>query len=193
LKENYPLSFDYFYRRMSGVVLPAFQKILACYRKHGRPIIYVTTGSMRGDGKDMLPHFQRRVGSERKIAGGFQLLRVGGEWHCVDASIAPQPGDVSLNKTTRSAFHSTGIDQLLKNLGITQVLVGGVATNACVDLTARDAADQGYETFLIEDACATFTEDAERAALQTFQSLFGTVLTSDDVIQKVSARSSESA
>jgi nicotinamidase-related amidase len=35
-------------------------------------------------------------------------------------------------------------------------VVGGLATNGCVDLTARDAADLGYETFVLEDGCVTF-------------------------------------
>jgi biuret amidohydrolase len=103
----------------------------------------------------------------------------------VAAELTPGPNELVVNKTSRSAFSSTGIDQLLRNMGLSQVLVTGLASNGCVDLTAKDAADRGYETFLLEDACATFGEEAHTPVLQAFQEVFGTVLSTDEVMQRV--------
>ena len=48
---------------------------------------------------------------------------------------------------------STGLDEYLKSLGVTEVYVCGLATDYCVKATALDAASLGFKTFLIEDAC----------------------------------------
>lgn len=44
------------------------------------------------------------------------------------------------------------MDELLKQKGIKRVFVCGLAFDYCVKCTAVDAADAGYETYMIEDA-----------------------------------------
>ena len=47
---------------------------------------------------------------------------------------------------------STGLDGILKNLKIKRVFVVGLALDFCVQFTAIDSVNLGYETFVIEDA-----------------------------------------
>lgn len=47
---------------------------------------------------------------------------------------------------------STGLDDWLKETGVTEVFVCGLATDYCVKFTALDAAQLGFKTSLIEDA-----------------------------------------
>ena len=51
----------------------------------------------------------------------------------------------------------------------------GVSTNMCVETTAREAADRGYQVTLVEDACATTFEELHLVTLRNFQRLFGRV------------------
>jgi nicotinamidase-related amidase len=60
--------------------------------------------------------------------------------------------------------------------------VGGVVTNVCVETTARDAADRGYEVVLLDDGCAAFSPEAHEATLLAFQGPFGRVRTTDEVL-----------
>lgn len=48
---------------------------------------------------------------------------------------------------------STGLDEFLKQSGIADVYVCGLATDYCVKFTALDAVKQGYRTTVIEDLC----------------------------------------
>lgn len=68
-----------------------------------------------------------------------------------------------------------------RHLRVEQLVVGGRATNGCVELTARDATDHGYEMFLLE----TFVRRARRRrntpVLLNFEPLFGTVLQTDQL------------
>jgi nicotinamidase/pyrazinamidase len=47
---------------------------------------------------------------------------------------------------------STGLGEWLKEKGVTEVFVCGLATDYCVKFTALDAVQSGFKTFLIEDA-----------------------------------------
>lgn len=87
-----------------------------------------------------------------------------------------------VNKTTYGTFSSTGLDHALRSLGITALIVGGVVTNVCVETTARDAADRGYDVVLLDDGSAAFSPEIHEATLISFQGPFGRVKTSDDVL-----------
>ncbi len=57
----------------------------------------------------------------------------------------------------------TGLDGYLRARGIRRVFVAGLARGYCTDFSAADAAEAGYETFLIEDACRGITARATEA------------------------------
>ena len=48
---------------------------------------------------------------------------------------------------------ATGMGEWLKQKGVTEVYVGGLATDYCVKFTALDAVGLGFRTHVIEDAC----------------------------------------
>jgi nicotinamidase/pyrazinamidase len=48
---------------------------------------------------------------------------------------------------------ATGMGEWLKQKGVTDVYVCGLATDYCVKFTALDAIDLGFRTHVIEDAC----------------------------------------
>ncbi len=87
-----------------------------------------------------------------------------------------------MNKTTYGTFASTGLDHTLRFMGIDTLVIGGVVTNVCVETTARDAADMGYQTILVDDACAAFSPEIHEATLLSFQGPFGRVRTADEVL-----------
>ncbi|WP_449354392.1 isochorismatase family protein [Virgibacillus natechei] len=50
---------------------------------------------------------------------------------------------------------TTDLESKLREKGVTKVVVAGMMTHMCIDATVRAAVDLGFETTLIEDACAT--------------------------------------
>ena len=99
------------------------------------------------------------------------------------ASLAPLPGELVIDKNTSSAFNSTGIEWLLRNLGAETLVFAGMATDMCVETTARDAADRGFNAIIVEDAAATFFERHHRAALSGFARVFGQVWSAERVLR----------
>ncbi len=74
-----------------------------------------------------------------------------------------------------SAFYGSSLETTLEEMGITDLPLGGIATNSVVEHTAREAADRGYDVAVAEDACATARDDLHAAALENIR-LIGRVV-----------------
>jgi nicotinamidase-related amidase len=70
--------------------------------------------------------------------------------------LAPRDGEPVLTKTSRNAFTTTGLQQLLTARGVGEVMICGIQTEQCCETTARLAADLGYQVTFVTDATATF-------------------------------------
>jgi nicotinamidase-related amidase len=81
-------------------------------------------------------------------------------WADLVPELNQQPQDLTVTKRTWGAFTNTGLEQLLKNLGVTQVVIVGVATSAGVESTARFAHELGFHVTLAVDAMTDMNLDA---------------------------------
>jgi nicotinamidase-related amidase len=79
--------------------------------------------------------------------------------------LEPRADEPVLLRNRMSAFNGTNLDHMLRNLGITTVIVAGVWTNMAVEHTVRDAADHGYRVVLASDATSSLGDDWQHAAL----------------------------
>jgi len=57
-----------------------------------------------------------------------------------------------------SAFIGTDLQDRLEQANITTLVIAGLTTDHCISTTVRMAGNLGYETFLVEDATATFNK-----------------------------------
>ena len=107
--------------------------------------------------------------------------------HEVIDSLAPEAGELVIDKNTSSALNSTDLEGLLRNMDVETLVLNGMATDMCVETTARDAADRGLDVIVVEDATATFFEHHHRAALSGFARVFGQVWDTDAVVAALDA------
>lgn len=181
MRDQHRRAYDYFFDRID-IAVPRLRALIAGFRSNRLPVVHVTFGSDRSDRRDLSLAAHRRPPAWANPVEVLEAFRVGGDEHRIIDELTPADDEVVLNKTSHSAFTSTSIDDVLRGLGVSQVVIGGWATNACVELTARDAADRGYETFLVEDGCAAFTPESHAAAIRNFARLYGGILRAADVI-----------
>ena len=78
----------------------------------------------------------------------------GAELHPAVAALAAQVVDkgTAPDVDAYSGFDGTDLDRLLRGQGISQLVVGGLATDYCVRATVLDALARGYEVIVLEDA-----------------------------------------
>jgi nicotinamidase-related amidase len=99
-----------------------------------------------------LPVFHIQHISNRKGASFFLPDTAGVEIH---AHVSPLPGETIIRKNYPNSFRNTDLLTLLKDAGISRLVICGMMTHMCVDATVRAAFDQGFDCVVIHDACAT--------------------------------------
>ncbi len=163
--------------RIERVALPNLARLLAHFRLIDRPVVHVTMGCALPDAADAPAHMRRLFIECHNHLGSPE--------HAILDPLKPLPGEHVVRKTTIGAFASTGIDALLRALGVEQLWMGGVSTNMCVETTAREAADRGYLVTLVEDGCATTHDDLHQGTMRNFQRLFGRVRSTGDSLREL--------
>jgi ureidoacrylate peracid hydrolase len=95
------------------------------------------------------------------------------EWNrqIMDA-VAPQHGDMVLDKTRASFFDYTELEPLLRNLNVSRLIVAGLQTNVCVEATVRAALAHNFDVAVPEDAVSTDGPDLRTAALNSMRVLY---------------------
>jgi len=103
-------------------------------------------------------------------------------WEIID-ELKPEPGDLVVKKARYSGFAGTTLENQLNGLDIRHIFFTGVATNVCVESTAREAYFREFWPILIEDAMDHTGPDFTRqATLYNFESKLGWVTQTGDVL-----------
>lgn len=60
-----------------------------------------------------------------------------------------------VEKTAFSAMKEKGFSEILKSYGKKQIVICGIETHVCVHQTVTDLLEEGYEVYVVKDACAS--------------------------------------
>jgi biuret amidohydrolase len=82
------------------------------------------------------------------------------------AEVSPRSGEAVFDKLTMSAFEGTPLTFVLRDCGVTTVVLGGVALEIGIEPTARHAADLGFIPVIATDACGAGNAEAGRRTLE---------------------------
>jgi gluconolactonase len=100
----------------------------------------------------------------RGIAESKAVVR--GTWGAAAVDgLAPQPGDVVIEKMRMNAFHGTKLDTILQGYGIDSLVITGAWTNFSIEHTARHGADAGYEIVVATDGTSTIDDAWQNAGI----------------------------
>lgn len=134
--------------------------------------------------------FLRIIQSDRTNSDAWEALEGdGGNRLVVDGTwgaeyygpIRPGEGEVEIIKHRHSGFNFTPLDSMLRSLSIRTVVIGGVASNVCVEATARDAADHDYYVVLLSDGSAAVRKELHDATVYTVENYLGSTSSCDQV------------
>ncbi len=139
-------------------VIAAHQRLLPVARAAGVKVVYLQFGykeDLSNAGGPMSPnrrtHAAVRMVRERPADREKLIVEGTWGWEIID-EIKPKPEDILVRKARYSGFAGTALESQLNGMDIRYLLFTGVATNVCVDSTARDAYFAEFWPILIEDA-----------------------------------------
>jgi nicotinamidase-related amidase len=118
---------------------------------------------------------------------GPESLKVGSWGAEIVDGLDVRDNEIVLDRMRMSAFHGTSLDSMLRNLGVTDVIVVGVWTNMAVEHTVRDAADFGYNVTIVSDATSSLSDEWQAAALGFALQNIATIADTETVVAALSA------
>ncbi len=113
----------------------------------------------------------------RTTRRGGEICAVG-SWGAEFYQVSPAPDEPVVVKHRYSGFLNTDLGVILRARERRSVLVTGVATNVCVESTARDAYMRDYHLVMVDDCCGAVTKAEHEATLHNIRTYFGRVLDS---------------
>jgi nicotinamidase-related amidase len=160
------------YQALAQRIIPTLKRLVEAARKAGVTVVYATDAHTPDDCelRKWPPHAMRGT-HEAEIV----------------PDLAPQEGDLVLEKQTYSPFVSTDLDAQLKARGVTRLYITGLHTDCCARHTSGDAFQLGYDLVWVTDAMQAFTEEAHASGLEYFKAWYASdperqLRTTDEVI-----------
>lgn len=127
------------------------------------------------------------IGDKPKDGLGKLLIRGEKNWDIID-ELYPIEGEYVIDKAGKGAFTTSNIHMILKNLGITHLVISGITTDVCVHTIMREANDYGYWCILLKDATGATDYGNYEAAVKSIKmqgGVFGNVTDSEKFIKAV--------
>ena len=165
-------------------VVPSIRRVLDGAREAGVPVVHVRmahspdlsdAGAL--DGPHRVKHVRMRVGESDAL--------VEGTWNTeILPELEPLEGEPVVTKTRYSGFYETDLDDTLRSLGVSYLVVTGCTTSICVESTVRDAMFRGYTCLVLDDCTAEpIGQENHDSTLRAIQLLFGWTAGSESLLR----------
>ena len=159
---------------------PTLHRLLEGARAAGVKIFYVPHGFHEHsfDGvKHILPRWQGAL--DNKV---FWIGEWGSDFY---APLRPKEGETIISRhRSFNAFEGTDLHEHLKAAKIENVVLAGLTSNTCIQVTGTQALESGYHVTYLADAVAEFTEAVHKVALEVSYPTFGHEVTTVDEFLK---------
>lgn len=149
--------------------LPGISKLAAAFLGASRPVIATRHTNTREDA-GMMSKWWRDLLNLKSAYSHF-------------VTIVKQPQIIAINKPQYDAFLQTNLEDILRDLGVDQVVISGVMTHLCCETTARSAFMRGFEVFFTIDGTATYNEAFHRASLLTLSHGFAVPVLIEELLR----------
>ena len=154
------------------VIANAAQILAAARRAGAQPILVHVSLSV--DGRDRLQSI-----SDQPMRA---TLTPPPDWADFVPELDRQPSDLEIVKRQWGAFYGTDLDMQLRHRGLSTIVLCGIATEAGVESTARDAYERGYHLVFASDAMAGIHAESHANAVERIFPRIGRVRTTQQIL-----------
>jgi ureidoacrylate peracid hydrolase len=167
-------------------VLPNIRRLVQICREIGMPVLF-TQSIREPSGMDLLTKTHKVLPLPREERIEEVPICVRGTWDAdIVEGIKPDKHRYIITKRRDSAFHGTGLENLLRELEIDSVIFCGIDTSMCVETSLRDAFNIGFDVMVISDATASMNPRRYECTLDDVRSFYGLVLDTEEFTADVS-------
>jgi nicotinamidase-related amidase len=156
-------------------IVPNIRCLQDAFREAELEVIHVRIASMTADGRDRGPSHKKLDHVAAPDSRDAEIL----------PELQPVGDELVFNKTAGSVFCATNIEVVLRNMGITTLVVTGIVTTGCVHTAVTDAADRGFHVILIEDGCGALLPEMHWASIRILRDVYAKIMTTNEAVARV--------
>lgn len=156
----------------TGEIIGRAAQLARAFRERGLPVVLVNvTGAPPG-----------------RTDAGPRNFSFPPDWTEFVPELEQHPDDHTVSKQRWGAFIGTGLDDFLRQRGVTQVFLTGISTSAGVESTARSAYDYGYNVVLVVDAMTDRSADAHQHCVEKIFPRLGETEVTENILKALRGR-----
>jgi ureidoacrylate peracid hydrolase len=178
---------------MARDIVPAVNRLAGAVRASGGGVFWImntfdTRAAMEWSVAQAMLTPAARARREAAMSEGSKGWEL---WPSLDV----RQEDEIVRKYRFSAFlpGASDLPYRLRSRGFDTVLITGTVTNVCCESSARDAMMTNFRTVMVTDANAAMTMEEHCASLLAFYAIFGDVMDTDYVVQRLMRNAPERA
>ena len=182
-------------------IVEPIRDLLVVVRRADIPVVYLKMGFQPDlfdagcpDSPTWLKHLPLGVGTDVTAPdGSMSRILVRDTWNTeIVDELSPEPGDTVLYKHRYSGFYGTELEAVLRERGVTTLIVVGATTSVCVDSPVRDALFRDFHCLVLEDCTAepigaTLARSNHDSTLLTLELLFANVTNSQSLTSAITS------
>ncbi|NMC61327.1 MAG: cysteine hydrolase [Candidatus Methanofastidiosa archaeon] len=140
-------------------IIEPIREISAFFRKQNFPVIYICDSHLKNFDKEI------EILGEHAIDGteGAKIIN----------DIAPEEGDFIIKKRKYSGFYGTELDELMREMGIRNLVFTGLLTSLSIRHTAADAYYRSYKCIMLTNACCDIKKDLHLKSILYIRDYYG--------------------
>ena len=164
-----------FHDRLDDIVIPNTKKVMDFFRKNNMEVTYGRIACQTKDGRDRSPVQANEGWNDILLPKDSYAAQIIDE-------LKPLEDEIVVDKTTDSVVSGTNYAQVLRSMGIVNVVVCGIVTDQCVSSTVRSLADEGFDVVVVDDACAAGTDELHRWELTIINKIYCEIMDAEEVL-----------
>jgi nicotinamidase-related amidase len=156
----------------AAAIIANAAKLVNAFNEAGLPVIIVNVNPANS-----------AWAKARKEPSNVSMPAFKSDWLDIIPELETTADDIFVTKSTWGAFESTNIDEELKKLGVTGIVLGGISTSIGVEGTARGASAKGYNITFASDAMTDMFADAHEHSFKYIFPRIGEIDTTNNILK----------
>ena len=168
--------FDEYFAQIDAIT-QRIRQLLTLFRSQHMEVIHLHVAELTNDSRDV---------GWKQLVRGLVVPKDSKEAAFLEG-LEPIDDELIVSKSSSGVFPVTNFDRILRNMGIKTLIFTGTSTGGCVESAVCDAVDLGYNTIVVDDACADATLKDHRDALRHMAGALSWILSTAELEELVEA------
>lgn len=163
-------------------LVPRLKRFLEQARAASVQVVYIQA-VYNSETDQYISEVWREQDRRRRKSGSPEDQCKEGTWNAeIYGELAPRESDIVIQKHRYCAFEGTGLDLVLRSRRIRTLIMTGMATDICVESTARAAFVKDYYVIFSSDCTTTYSSEAHERTLRLMHRFYGEVASTEQIV-----------